>query len=377
MIKSLNLELIIAKTPEYLQDQSCLGCTYFRQVKGHFGECVAALDKKNNPINKYYDGTKKGSACSLYRTSITLPESLIVKKQEDMKDSRLEYNQVRRKRYVALKRKGNPHYAKHGLNENIVNKHNVKVKQFSNFYSGLPYQLTSDTINRKKSGYFMHKHNHHVINFALKMIKDNMTSRQIIEKIKQFYGVELSKSVIYQWKMKFLKIKPKKYKQNVREQIFGAFWNVVEYGINEVNTSCILPNPICPICKSNDNVMKHGQRYNLSGQVQRYECKICNKGFSNRGKYAKCRLNERIIERFTPLFKIGLTTREISQVILKENGVKVAHNTIAYWLRKENPDIKFKQCGSHRPEVRLKISQTLKRKSEINKIYTSEVLVCP
>jgi hypothetical protein len=46
---------------EYLSDDYCISCAYFQVVKGHFGICP------DLPIRKAYDGTKKGSGCTLWR----------------------------------------------------------------------------------------------------------------------------------------------------------------------------------------------------------------------------------------------------------------------------------------------------------------------
>ncbi len=51
----------LTRFQEYLTDEYCVACAYFRTTKGHFGTCP------DLPYRKPYDGTKKGSACSCWR----------------------------------------------------------------------------------------------------------------------------------------------------------------------------------------------------------------------------------------------------------------------------------------------------------------------
>jgi hypothetical protein len=49
------------KFSEYLCDDYCFSCAYFRQARGHFGSCL------EDPGRGTYDGAKKGSACAGWR----------------------------------------------------------------------------------------------------------------------------------------------------------------------------------------------------------------------------------------------------------------------------------------------------------------------
>lgn len=51
----------LTKFQEYLSDEYCISCNYFKSTKGHFGLCP------DLPQRKPYDGAKKGSGCACWR----------------------------------------------------------------------------------------------------------------------------------------------------------------------------------------------------------------------------------------------------------------------------------------------------------------------
>lgn len=98
-----NQYIELAKFQEYISDEYCLVCSYFKATKGHFGTC------KDLPTRKAYDGAKKGSSCCLWRLKtifakmgliqqlpekpILRPLRLIVKRKRD------QQYKVKRKNY--------------------------------------------------------------------------------------------------------------------------------------------------------------------------------------------------------------------------------------------------------------------------------------
>ena len=51
----------LTRLQEYISDEYCAVCSYFKVTKGHFGTC------RDLPQRKPYDGCKKGSSCALWR----------------------------------------------------------------------------------------------------------------------------------------------------------------------------------------------------------------------------------------------------------------------------------------------------------------------
>jgi hypothetical protein len=95
------LELFTQKSltnyQEYIDNDYCIVCTYFKPTKGHFGYCTDLLN------GKVYDGTKKGTGCPLWRLQTAIYSKGI--KQVLPAIPTLKYNfkncRVRRKNHMA------------------------------------------------------------------------------------------------------------------------------------------------------------------------------------------------------------------------------------------------------------------------------------
>lgn len=360
-IDSGSLEIIL-RSPEYVRPECCLACVYFQKTKGHFGQCKGALNVGlNSP--KIFDGSKKGTSCSLYRTNIELPVNTQITRFEKNKQQRLIFNEKRRKRFIAIRHAGNKHYKRHGLNG---------AKQFVH---DMPYQLTSDI--HRKSGYFMHKHNYHVINYALELMKKGSKTKDIINKIDEIYKVKVSPTAIYQWGEKFLGIKHKKYKVEINTLLFKFFWDRLEskiiYELPKFSSNIM--NPKCPKCSCLE-VVKHGIRKNMSCFVQRYRCKSCKNEFTLRGKFSRSKTNEEVVRTSLKLFSKGLTAHQIKKQLEIQFGIKTSHNSIINWIRKFIPNAKFHTNGSYRNEVREAIRQGIKKRNTQLKTFEREVIAC-
>ena len=91
---------------------------------------------------------------------------------------------------------------------------------------------------------------------------------------------------------------------------------------------------LCPICKTNEQVIKRGKRNNQSGSVQLYFCKKCNQRFTGRPGFQKMKHNALIISAGLDLYFKGLSLRAIQehlQITYKEH---VSHVTVYNWLKR-------------------------------------------
>jgi transposase-like protein len=93
-------------------------------------------------------------------------------------------------------------------------------------------------------------------------------------------------------------------------------------------------NPICPICKSNAEVVKRGIRKNRSGNKQMYWCKKDERRFTPDDGFYKMRFSPEIITAALDLYYKGLSLRKIEDHLYQFHGVKVSNVAILKWIRK-------------------------------------------
>jgi len=80
--------------------------------------------------------------------------------------------------------------------------------------------------------------------------------------------------------------------------------------------------------------IKNGIRRNKNANVQRYMCTICFTKFSFGQQKLKF-LNPKILIFVISEFKKGKSFRKIANLCKKEFSIKVSHNSIRNWLRKD------------------------------------------
>lgn len=90
---------------------------------------------------------------------------------------------------------------------------------------------------------------------------------------------------------------------------------------------------ICPHCKSNKQITKHGLRHNKYGDIQRYSCKLCNRRFSINVGFEKMRATPNIITSAMQLYFTGESFRNV-QKFLRLQGVNVSHMAVYKWINK-------------------------------------------
>ena len=90
----------------------------------------------------------------------------------------------------------------------------------------------------------------------------------------------------------------------------------------------------CPICGRTNPVIKRGVRHNRSGMVQRYYCKRCEVKFSGRTAFKGMKTKAAAVVVALDLYYRGLSLRQISEHLEASHGIRVAHGTVYYWLKK-------------------------------------------
>lgn len=213
-------ELLLAKTKEYLNSDCCISCVYFTLTKGHFGFCNAALDSKNNPKNRYYDGTKKGTGCSLWRTDIIIPESVTITKQERFKEMRESYTKERRiKRIHAIIKRHNKYANYNLLPELRVFKGGFEFSKIRD----LPNERTSE-LHSFKRAYYGHRFHKSIMEYAFTLIQDtDLSYRKIELELKKKFNVRITHHTVMDWNKRFFpqieRTKGRKHDDEWKEKI--------------------------------------------------------------------------------------------------------------------------------------------------------------
>jgi len=102
----------------------------------------------------------------------------------------------------------------------------------------------------------------------------------------------------------------------------------------EVEVARIEPLQIncCIFCNSS-NIVKDGLRHNKRGDIQKYECRDCNRYFTINLGFERMRATPQIITSALQLYFTGESLRNV-QKFLKLQGVTINHNTVYRWMKK-------------------------------------------
>lgn len=103
---------------------------------------------------------------------------------------------------------------------------------------------------------------------------------------------------------------------------------------NEVEAARIEPisSQCCIYCESSD-IVRDGLRHNKYGEIQKYNCRGCNRYFTINLGLERMRATPQIITSALQLRLAGESFRNI-QKFLKLQGVNVNHNTAYRWIKK-------------------------------------------
>ena len=104
----------------------------------------------------------------------------------------------------------------------------------------------------------------------------------------------------------------------------------------------------CPYCMS-DNTRKKGIRKNDSGNLQKYQCKSCNKHFSTNLGFENMHAAPEAITTAMDIYFAGMSYRKI-QRFLKLHGTDVSHVSVYRWVDKYTK-IMDGYLKGHRPLV--------------------------
>jgi transposase-like protein len=102
----------------------------------------------------------------------------------------------------------------------------------------------------------------------------------------------------------------------------------------EVEVARIEPLDIncCIFCNSS-NIVKDGLRHNKRGDIQKYECRECNRYFTINLGFERMSATPQIITSALQLYFTGESLRNV-QKFLKLQGVNINHNTVYRWMKK-------------------------------------------
>lgn len=113
----------------------------------------------------------------------------------------------------------------------------------------------------------------------------------------------------------------------------------------------------CPYCGG--ILVKNGKRYNIYFYVQRFRCKNCIRTCMDRtDEFKGFVFEDEIIQEVVRLARTGNSSRQIQRIL----KLGISHKTLVDWMNRFIINPNFQVNGSHRPEIREKISITLKSK---------------
>ncbi|HXG74082.1 MAG TPA: DDE-type integrase/transposase/recombinase [Candidatus Nitrosotenuis sp.] len=106
----------------------------------------------------------------------------------------------------------------------------------------------------------------------------------------------------------------------------------------DIAQSIVIPNPEsnpieCLKCKTLDQVVKDGKRYNKRGEIQKYLCRNCNYRFVvNLGLNAK--KDPKVICASIDLYLKGISLRKFADHVKQFYGVNISDNSVLRWVQR-------------------------------------------
>ncbi|MGA8857770.1 MAG: SWIM zinc finger family protein, partial [Candidatus Bathyarchaeia archaeon] len=90
---------------------------------------------------------------------------------------------------------------------------------------------------------------------------------------------------------------------------------------------------VCPICGSQNGIVRHGVRHNKYGDLQRHFCKSCKRWFVVNLGFERMKATPQIITSAMQLYFTGESLRNV-QKFLRLQGVEVSHVAVYKWIKK-------------------------------------------
>lgn len=93
-------------------------------------------------------------------------------------------------------------------------------------------------------------------------------------------------------------------------------------------------NPVCPICKKSNLVVKNGLRKNSGSTKQKYYCKLDNFSFVENNCFCRMRHDPKTISVAVDLARRGISLRGIQEHLIQFYNVRISHITVGKWIKK-------------------------------------------
>ncbi len=100
-----------------------------------------------------------------------------------------------------------------------------------------------------------------------------------------------------------------------------------------------IPNPEskpieCLKCKTENQIVKDGRRFNKRGEIQKYLCRNCGYRFVVNVGFENAKKNPKIICAAIDLYFKGVSLRKVADHIKQFYGVSVANTSVLRWIQK-------------------------------------------
>ncbi len=91
---------------------------------------------------------------------------------------------------------------------------------------------------------------------------------------------------------------------------------------------------VCIFCKTSDDIVKAGFRYNKWGKKQRYRCNMCKRLFVPNDGFWKMKHRPEIIAEAVSCKKRGMGYKEVSKHFQEYDRADISSTTTYNWVRK-------------------------------------------
>lgn len=101
----------------------------------------------------------------------------------------------------------------------------------------------------------------------------------------------------------------------------------------------VIPSPQskpieCLKCKTQDQIVKDGKRYNKSGEIQKYLCRNCGYRFIVNVGFENAKKNPKVICAAIDLYFKGVSLRKVADHVKQFYGVKIADTSVLRWVQR-------------------------------------------
>lgn len=96
-----------------------------------------------------------------------------------------------------------------------------------------------------------------------------------------------------------------------------------------------LPNSIeCVKCKTNDGIIKDGNRYNKKGLIQKYLCRNCDYRFVVNAGFENSKKDPKLICACIDLYFKGVSLRKVADHVKQFYGVSISNVSVLRWVQR-------------------------------------------